>query len=111
MKITVAWGSDPPSSCEGSRAHLWESYDLQIMIFSAKTCGLHQCSMTALMPRTGRNKMYLILWLVGTKTILNTLISSPQEEGGPCYITIHNGNNMQNKASHSFSAQAMDAMG
>ena len=34
------------------------------MKFSAKTCGLHPCSMTAFMLRTGRNKMYLILWLV-----------------------------------------------
>lgn len=81
------------------------------MKFLARTCGLHQSFMTAIMPRTGRNKMYFILWLEGTETILNTLISSLQEGGGPCYITIHNGNNTQNKASHSFSAQAMDAMG
>ena len=35
--------------------------------------------------------------------------SSPQERGGPCYISIHNGKNTQYKARHSVSVQGMKA--
>ena len=36
-------------------------------------------------------------------------LSSPQERGGPCYISIYNGNNTQYKARHSVSVQGMKA--
>lgn len=57
---------------------------------SGKTCSLHQCTTTALMPRTGGNKTYI---MVQRDRNSSEYPSSPQEEGGPCSMSIHNGNN------------------
>ena len=62
--------------------------------------------MTALMPRTGGNKTYNI---VDRDRSHSEYLSSPQERGGPCYISIQNGNNTQYKARHSVSVQGMKA--
>ena len=62
--------------------------------------------MTALMPRTGGNKTYII---VDRDRNHSEYPSSPQERGGPCYISIQNGNNTQYKARHSVSVQRMKA--
>ena len=62
--------------------------------------------MTALMPRTGGNKTYIIVYRDRNHS---EYLSSPKERGGPCYISIYNGNNTQYKARHSVSVQGMKA--
>lgn len=56
------------------------------------------------MPRTGGKKTYII---VDKDRKHSEYPSSPQERGRPCYISIHNGNNIQYKARHSVSVQGM----
>ena len=62
-------------------SNLWE--------FSGKTCNLYQCTMTALRPRTGGNKTYIMVH----RDRNSSEYPSDQEGGGPRSVSIYNGNN------------------
>ena len=78
-------------------SNLWE--------LSGKTCSLHQCTITALMPRTGGSKTYI---MVQRDRNSSEYPSSPQEGGGPCSISMHNGNSTK---PNTVSAQASAVVG
>ena len=86
VQITVAMGSGPSLAAGAQGQHMASN----LRELSGKTCSLHQCIITALMPRTGGNKTYI---MVQRDRNSSEYPSSPQEGGGPCSMSIHNGNN------------------
>ena len=80
-------GQWPPAQLLGLKAMPMAS---NLCEFSGKTCSLHQCTITALMPRTGGNMTYI---MVQKDRNSSEYPFSPQEGGGPCSMSIHNGSN------------------